>query len=166
VIDFIQRQNPHRASRNDDRRIVDAMATAFCPVTLSATSPTASPPPTPTTGLNDEAVLSMLKTYLALYDRGDYIHASTYLSSSVETTCGGPTALALALFQNHRIEGIDYGVAGVRAWGDGSNKADVMTVETYSGRNHRLVLGLAFVHESDGWKLNDLYPIGAGAFCG
>ncbi|HXF37216.1 MAG TPA: hypothetical protein VNO17_08555 [Actinomycetota bacterium] len=120
----------------------------------------------PARALDEEAILAMLKEYLRLYNNGDYIQASGFLSSRVEAECGGPTALAFALSQNHRIEGIDYDVKSVRAWGpDDPTMADVTTVESYGGHSHKLVLGLAFVFERGDWKLDDLYPLGAGAFC-
>lgn len=108
----------------------------------------------------------MLQDYLALYGGGDYVNATAHLSADVESECGGPTNLAFALSQNHDIEDIDYGAKAVKAWGpDDPNMADVTTIETYGGGSFRQVLGLAFVREGGEWKLDDLYPLGAGAFC-
>jgi hypothetical protein len=57
-------------------------------------------------------------------------------------------------------------VVGVRAWGpDDPDMADVVTLEKYGGRSHRLTLGLPFIYENGEWKLADFYPIGVGAFC-
>jgi hypothetical protein len=117
--------------------------------------------------LDEEAILAMLKEYLRLYNSGDYIHASVALSSRVEADCGGPTNLAYALSQNHKIEGIDYDVKSVKAWGpDDPTMADVATVESYGGNSYNIKLGMAFVFERGEWKLDDRYPLGAGAFCG
>jgi hypothetical protein len=113
--------------------------------------------------LDEGAVLSMLQEYLSLYNGGAYGAATAYLSSDVDRGCAG--GLADALAQNHKIEGIDYGVRAVSAWDDEPNMADVVTVERYGGRSYRLELGLAFVFEGEGWRLDDLYPLGAGAFC-
>ncbi len=115
--------------------------------------------------MDEQAVLAMLQEYLQLYDAGDYVHASVHISSRVEQECGGPTALTFALAQNHEIEGIDYGAKEVHASTDDPQKADVTMVEMYGGRSYRLVLGLAFISERGEWKLDDLYPLGAGAFC-
>lgn len=114
---------------------------------------------------NEKALLRMLQNYVALYNQGDYIQASTSLSADIEGQCGGPTDLAFALSQNHRIEDVDYEVVAVRMWDDDPNMADVVTIERYGGGSSRLTLGLAFVHQSGQWKLDDLYPLGAGAFC-
>ena len=105
----------------------------------------------------------MLKDYLSLYNEGSYAIAPAHLSSGVDREC--PGGLADALAQNHHIEDIDYGVTAVRAWDDDPNMADVVTLERYGGQTYRLELGLAFVYESGRWKLDDLYPLGAGAFC-
>jgi hypothetical protein len=43
--------------------------------------------------------------------------------------------------------------------------ADVATVESYGGDSYEMDVALAFVFEGGEWKLDDLYPLGAGAFC-
>lgn len=113
--------------------------------------------------LDEGAVLAMLKEYLSLYNGGAYAAATAHLSSDVDRECSG--GLADALAQNHHIEEIDYDVSAVRAWDDEPNMADVVTVERYGGQTYRLELGLAFAFEDGGWTLDDLYPLGAGAFC-
>jgi hypothetical protein len=130
--------------------------------------PPKSPPEEQTatkTTLDESAVLAMLKKYLSLYNQGGYMAATAFLSSNVGSDCGGPGGLASALSQNHQIEQIDYGVTAVKVWENDPDMADVTTVETYGGRSYKLKLGLAFVFEKGRWKLDDLYPLGAGAFC-
>lgn len=113
--------------------------------------------------LDEGGVLAMLRTYLSLYNGGAYVAAAAYLSSEVASEC--QSGLADALEQNHQIEGINYDVTAVRAWDDEPNMADVVTVERYGGQSYRQELGLAFAFENGRWKLDDLYPLGAGAFC-
>lgn len=128
--------------------------------------PSEEPEPSPRVRPFDEqAVLAMLQEYVSLYNAGDYIQATGFLTSDVERECGGPTDLAFALSQNHRIEQIDYEVTAVRAWKDDPSMADVDTVERYDGGSDRFTLGLAVAFERESWKLADLYPLGAGAFC-
>jgi hypothetical protein len=124
-------------------------------------SPTAALEP-----LDAAAVLRMMKQYVGLYDASQYLEAVRFLSNAVLANCGGAIDLASALEQNHQIEGIDYEVEDVRAWGpDRPKMADVVTREIYSGDSHPIALGLAFTFEDGEWKLDDLYPLGAGAFC-
>jgi hypothetical protein len=107
-----------------------------------------------------------MKQYTTLYNAGEYAKAVSFLSGSVESSCGGPGGLASALEQNHEIEQIDYEVKSVNAWGaDDPNMADVATREIYSGTSQPITLGLAFTFQNGVWKLNDLYPLGTGAFC-
>ena len=152
------------ASCGSSSKLADAQASR--PVSSPTPSAADENPNEPKNALGEKAVLEMLREYLRLYDNGDYIHASAFLSSHVEADCGGPTNLAFALSENHRIEGINYDVRSVSAWGpDDPTMADVTTVESYGGDSYELDLGLAFVFERGDWRLDDLYPLGAGAFC-
>jgi hypothetical protein len=157
----------------DDAATVRSQDDIMPSTTIASPSPTVAESPSPEeandasrTPLDADAILAMLQEYIDLYNAGDYISASAFLSSDLEAQCGGPTDLAFALSQNHNVEQIDYGVVKVRAWGpDEPSMADVITIENYVGASYRQPLGLAFTREGGEWKLADFYPLGVGAFC-
>ncbi len=131
-----------------------------------ATQTSARPAP----DINQAAVLRSLQEYARLYNAGSYAEATRYLSDQTVDECGGALATALALAQNHELDGIDFRVTRVRSWEDGSRKADVQLVERIKGvadpSEQELGLG-PFIRQRGEWVMDDLYfyPLGAGAFC-
>ena len=139
------------------------------PSPSSSSTPEDTPEPTdgpePKQVLDERAVLAMLKTYTRLYNAGDYINASGYVSSRLEDMCGGPTALAFALSEMHRVEKSDYAITAVKAWDDDPGMADVTIVDTFAGDSFKQKLGLAFVRDDGRWKIDELFPLGTESFC-
>jgi hypothetical protein len=146
------------------------------PVVAETPEPTSSPTPTPEPeaepesepeqALDEDAVLAMVQEFAELYNAGEYIHASAHFTTSVERDCGGPTALAFALSQIHRMEEIDYNFVRVSAWGaDDPNMADIVFFETHELGRDRVELGWEFELERGEWRFDDLFPFGASTFC-
>lgn len=110
------------------------------------------------------------QTLVSYYNAEDFIHASGYLARRFIQKCGGDTDLALAFAQNKDMERLIYEIhkVEVTALDASMAKADV----TYSARDDEtgelwddhFKNGLTFVNE-DGWVLDDLFPLGVGAFC-
>lgn len=112
------------------------------------------------------AIEQMLNEFAENYNSGDYINASGAFTSQVERECGGPTDLAFALRQNHRFEQIDYSFSNVEPWDDEPWRADVTVVERWDDDVMQQALGFEFAVENGEWKMDELFPIGAAAYCG
>ncbi len=130
------------------------------------TTPAAKSEPRPSPQIDEAGVLRSLRQYASLYNSSRYAEAVRHLSDRIVNECGRPIAMPFALSRNHDMEEIDFRVTSVRAWNDGSRKADVRLIERIGGSDEPTVLGLGpFIRERGMWVMDDLYPIGAGVFC-
>lgn len=120
------------------------------------------------------ALAATMASLFSYYNERDFIHASAYVHDKFIRQCGGATDLAYAFAQNKDSERLNYTLNKLRVTSlEGrSARADV----TYSARDEQsgqlfddhFIVGLTFVKNpvrDTGWVLDELFPIGVGAFC-
>ena len=122
----------------------------------------------------EDHLVATMEALLSYYNEEDFAHASAYVHDRFVQQCGGATNLAYAFAQNKNSERLNYIFHKLKVTEiEGrSARADV----TYSARDEQsgelyddhFIVGLAFVRNAvrdTGWVLDELFPIGVGAFC-
>lgn len=116
------------------------------------------------------ALLQVSRSLVTYYNAEDFIYASGQVANRFVSKCGGDTDLAFAFAQNKNIERLVYEIHKVKVTGMSGDRARADV--TYSARDDQtgelwddhFQNGLSFVNE-EGWVLDDLFPLGVGAFC-
>lgn len=143
------------------------------PVSTPRPSPTEEPEPEPDAAdlrAAGEKMLASIRSLVSHYNTDDFVHASGYVAERFISECGGDTDLAFAFAQNDQSERFDYEVHKVKVTSLSGTKAQADV--TYSARDQdtgelwddHFAIGLSFIKEG-GWVLDDLFPLGVGAFC-
>lgn len=111
-----------------------------------------------------------VQTLFDYYNEGNFVLASAYVADRFVQQCGSVSKLTNAFAQNDQAERLDYLFVSVRnVEVDGrAAKADVTYRNTDEDTGEdwgTYSNGLRFVREDGEWVLNDLLPLGVGAFC-
>ncbi len=120
------------------------------------------------------ALPATMTSLFSYYNSEDFIHASAYVDDRFVRKCGGTTDLAYAFAQNKDTERLNYTLDNLKItrFTGPSVRADV----TFSSRDDEsgelvddhFAVGLSFVtnpRRDKGWVLDDLFPLGVGAYC-
>jgi hypothetical protein len=148
------------------------------PRPANATSPNVTRSSTvkesPPAQVDAEALLKTMQSLVTAYNGGSYVEASRYVADSVVNRCGGASSYAQAQSQNFRSEKLAYSIDSVEVTETtaGTTKADVYysskDVNTGEAVDRRQGNGLTFIQSGRPdieWVLNDMFPLGVGAFC-
>lgn len=119
--------------------------------------------------VTDKASVTV-RTLFDYYNAGNFVLASAYVADRFVQHCGSASNLSYAFAQNDRAERLNYlfiSVKNVKVDGR-TAKADVTYRNTDEDTGEdwgKYSNGLRFIRESGEWVLNDLLPLGVGAFC-
>lgn len=122
----------------------------------------------------EEDLAATMEALFSSYNVENFIQASAYVADRFVRKCGGPTDLAFAFTQNKDAERLNYTLDNVKVT-DVSGRSAGADV-TYSARDDQsgelyddhFAVGLTFVKNArrdTRWVLNDLFPLGVGAYC-